>query len=287
MILVANIIIIDDDYATEILAENLRYRGHDVRRIPTAQDALSSLESIASAHLLILDIIMPPPSSYLHGQVSGGRSTGMSIYREVRSLNAELPVLVFSATQDRDLVDTLYDDKHTEFLSKWGASSMKEVVATVHTFLGICPTSMLPTVFIVHGHDDRTKLELKNYLQNVLRLPEPIILHEQPDHGRTLIEKLEDYAGCSDLALVVLTPDDKMATPDGTNADKRCARQNVIFEMGYFLGVLGRKSGRVILLHKGPLDMPSDLSGVIYVDISNGIEAAGEHLRKELQHVLQ
>ena len=62
-------------------------------------------------------------------------------------------------------------------------------------------------------------------------------------------------------------------------------RQNVIFEMGFFLAHLGRKSGRVILLHKGPIDLPSDISGVVYVDISHGIEAAGEAIRREVQNV--
>lgn len=57
---------------------------------------------------------------------------------------------------------------------------------------------------------------------------------------------------------------------------KRRARQNVIFELGFFLGVLGRESGRVILLYVNPLELPSDLSGLIYIDVTNGIESAGK-----------
>ena len=66
---------------------------------------------------------------------------------------------------------------------------------------------------------------------------------------------------------------------------KRRARQNVIFEMGYFLAMLGRKSGRIFLLHQGALELPSDLSGVIYIDITNGIESAGELIRKGIENV--
>ncbi len=77
-----------------------------------------------------------------------------------------------------------------------------------------------------------------------------------------------------------------MAKGEETDDEKHRARQNVILELGYFLGVLGRETGRVVLLYKGPLDVPSDLSGVVYIDISNGIEAAGEKIRKELKDVL-
>jgi predicted nucleotide-binding protein len=151
--------------------------------------------------------------------------------------------------------------------------------------LGISPEKHRPRAFIVHGHDTTERLALKNYLQNVLGFEEPIILHEQPNLGRTVIEKLEAYTRETDIAFVLLTPDDKMFAGNGSNDAKRRARQNVVFELGYFLGVFGRLTGRVLLLHKGPLDLPSDLAGVIYVDITNGVESAGESIRKELAHV--
>lgn len=98
-----------------------------------------------------------------------------------------------------------------------------------------------------------------------------------------VIEKFEDYAAMSALVFVLLTPDDTVAKGDEPDDSKRRARQNVIFEMGYFLGTLGRKSGRVILLYRGPLDLPSDISGITYIDISEGIEAAGEKIRREVK----
>ncbi len=141
--------------------------------------------------------------------------------------------------------------------------------------------------FIVHGHDEATKLALKNYLQNVLMLGEPVILHEQPNGGRTIIEKFEDYAGMASMVFVLLTPDDLGADSEAPNDTKRRARQNVIFELGYFLGTLGRESGRVCLLYKRPLELPSDIAGLIYIDITNGIEAAGELIRREVKHATE
>ena len=137
--------------------------------------------------------------------------------------------------------------------------------------------------FIVHGHDDTSKLWLKDYLQNTLQLPEPIILHQQPKMGRSVIEKFEELSEKVDVAFILLTPDDMGGLVE--EEQKKRARQNVIFELGFFVGKFGRKSGRVILLYKGNLDMPSDLAGVFYINISNGIEAAGEEIRRELNEL--
>jgi predicted nucleotide-binding protein len=135
--------------------------------------------------------------------------------------------------------------------------------------------------FIVHGHDTKSKLSLKDYLQNTLSFPEPVILHQQPNKGRTVIEKFEDCSGAIDVAFILLTPDDVGGASEGEQKER--ARQNVIFELGFFVGKYGRKSGRIILLHKGDLEIPSDLAGVVYINISNGIESAGEEIRRELQ----
>jgi predicted nucleotide-binding protein len=131
--------------------------------------------------------------------------------------------------------------------------------------------------FIVHGHDNETKLELKNFLQNKLKFNEPIILDEQPSKGMTIIEKFEEFSDKASYVFVLLTPDDNMN--DGTFQ----ARQNVMFELGYFVGKFGRKSDKIFILHKGKTNIPSDLLGVIYIDISNGIESAGEKIRKEIE----
>lgn len=134
--------------------------------------------------------------------------------------------------------------------------------------------------FIVHGHDSEVKLALKNYLQNTLKMEEPIILAEKASKGLTIMEKFEKYSQECNLVFVLLTPDDKYS-----NTENYRARQNVIFEMGYFLGKLGRDSGRVILLYKGNLDLPNDISGLVYINIDNGIEAAGEEIRREINDI--
>lgn len=124
-------------------------------------------------------------------------------------------------------------------------------------------------IFVVHGHDDALKHEVARLLTQ-LDL-EPVILHEQPNKGRTIIEKFEDYADVS-FAVVLLTPDDiAYGVGKETSTARPRARQNVVLELGFFLGRLDRH--RVAALYKtdpaGELDLPSDYSGVIYIPVDD------------------
>jgi predicted nucleotide-binding protein len=280
-----NIFIVDDDLAMEVLAENLRYRGHKAERIPSAQMALDRIEDLTAAHLLILDVIMPWPDSCPVGGIRGALTAGMEVLVEVRKRRVDLPMIVYSGTQDSAVKLAVRSTPNCTFVSKWDGSTLREIVDLIDQTIGLVSKPSPPPPFIVHGRDEAAKLSLKNFLQNSLHLPEPVILHERPSIGRTIIEKFEDYASTSQLVFVLLTPDDIVASVGDPDDAKRRARQNVIFEMGFFLGALGRSSGRVILLYRPPLDLPSDIAGVVYIDISQGIEAAGEDIRKELEHV--
>ena len=115
-------------------------------------------------------------------------------------------------------------------------------------------------VFIVHGHDG----ELKQAVARIIEKQgiEAIILSEKANKGRTIIEKFEDYSDVGG-AICLFTADDcgraKKDTTDNTRA-----RQNVVLETGYFMGKLGRD--HVVLLADKGVEMPSDLSGVVYTD---------------------
>ena len=120
-------------------------------------------------------------------------------------------------------------------------------------------------IFIVHGHDEESKLAVARCIERLSLVP--IILHEQPNQGRTIIEKFEDYAGVS-FAIILLTPDDVGASKINIKKLSPRARQNVILELGFFIGKLGRN--KVCALHKGDLELPSDISGVIWEPLDEG-----------------
>jgi len=118
-------------------------------------------------------------------------------------------------------------------------------------------------VFVVHGHDKEAKEGTARFLER-LGL-QPIVLHEQPSSGRTVIEKFESYSGDIAFAVVLLTPDDVGAVETAAKDLRPRARQNVIMELGFFIGRLGRV--RVCALHKGGVELPSDYQGVLYIEM--------------------
>jgi predicted nucleotide-binding protein len=120
-------------------------------------------------------------------------------------------------------------------------------------------------VFVVHGHDEGAREGVARFLEKVGLIA--IILSEQPNRGRTIIEKFVDCAREVGFAVVLLTPDD-LGAAAMDEAQKARARQNVIFELGYFVGSLRR--GRACLLRKGEVEIPSDLYGVVYTTMDSG-----------------
>ena len=109
-------------------------------------------------------------------------------------------------------------------------------------------------IFIVHGHDGYTKLQVAEFVERITG-ERPAILHEQADSGRTVIEKFEEHASEAGFAIVLLTADDEGKAKGATQLNLR-ARQNVVLEFGYFMAKLGR--GRVVALHEAGVELPSD-----------------------------
>lgn len=120
--------------------------------------------------------------------------------------------------------------------------------------------NMSNKVFIVHGHDNEAKQEMARTLEKAGF--EAIILHEQPDGGRTIIEKIERYTDVAFAVVLYTECDLGRAKEDDVQCEKYRARQNVVFEHGYLIGKLGRSS--VCALVKGNVETPGDISGVVY-----------------------
>jgi predicted nucleotide-binding protein len=149
------------------------------------------------------------------------------------------------------------------------------------------PTSMASTVqpspdapiFIVHGSDT---LRAESVARTVTQVTgrQTIILREQASLGQTLIEKFEQHAARASYAIIVLTPDDEGGRKGQHSRNPR-GRQNVILEMGYFYGVLGR-SRVSILLYPG-VERPSDMDGLVYINFDDD-GAWKSQLFRELAH---
>ena len=119
-------------------------------------------------------------------------------------------------------------------------------------------------VFIVHGHDDAAKESVARFLEK--QGLTAIILHEQANSGRTIIEKLAHYTDVG-YAIVLYTPCDKGGENNTEAVLNPRARQNVVFEHGFLIGKLGRYRVCALMkeLDKGKIEDPGDISGVVYI----------------------
>lgn len=125
-------------------------------------------------------------------------------------------------------------------------------------------------IFIVHGHDGEMKEKVARIIEKLNF--EPIILSEQPNCGKTIIEKIESYSDVR-FAIVIYSPDDSMS--DG----ELRGRQNVVFEHGLFIGKLGRQN--VMCIRDKSVVLPGDIDGIVYAH-SNELQ---KEIIKELKSV--
>lgn len=143
------------------------------------------------------------------------------------------------------------------------------------------PSTANKKVFLVHGQDEEAKAIVARFISSCEL--DPIILHEQPNGGRTIIEKFEKEADVG-FAVILMTADDVGGRRRGNGLEsddlKLRARQNVVLELGYFAGRLGRE--RVAALKKGDIEMPSDVAGVVWTPMDTA-DAWKMSLARELK----
>jgi predicted nucleotide-binding protein len=132
-------------------------------------------------------------------------------------------------------------------------------------------------IFIVHGHDEKARLQLSKILKDDLDF-EPVVLQEEPNVSlETIIAKFERLAKDCSAAIILFTPDDE------ANGKLR-ARQNVILELGYFLGKFqDQPNRRIIIIKTGDIEIPSDISGVLYLEYFKNMKEIFYDLKKQFE----
>jgi len=148
------------------------------------------------------------------------------------------------------------------------------------------PSALSRKVFVVHGRDEKLKNQVEIFLGEIGL--EPIVLHRKADEGMTVIEKFEKHSDVG-YAFILLTPDDVAyptsddAKPDHDRKKENRARQNVLFEFGYFVAKLGRN--RTCCIYKEGVTIPTDLSGLVYKQVGSSVEEAAFSILKDLKAV--
>ncbi len=185
-------------------------------------------------------------------------------------------------TSIEDVVDNLVDCKKRSILLLNSAITSLEEQIEEHDesdadlqILDDLSAEINDEIFLIHGHDIAARESLARFIEIIGF--NPVILHEQPNKGQTIIEKFEQNSNVG-FAIALLSPDDQIASEHGDHLYR--ARQNVILELGYFIGRLGRN--RVCALKIDNVELPSDILGVVWTDF-DGAGAWKTSLARELK----
>ncbi len=170
------------------------------------------------------------------------------------------PLVITSFTDNNDYAESCKDGMQTTKAYLESCLSDFDGEGNDTMINNSCKSSDFSKVFIVHGHDG----ELKEAVARIVEKQglKAVILREQISSSNTIIEKIEKYGNVSG-AICLFTADD--TAKDGNGGEERYrARQNVVFEAGYFMGKLGRD--RVVIIAEDGVELPGDLNGVVYTN---------------------
>jgi predicted nucleotide-binding protein len=220
--------------------------------------------------------------------IIGGKGTADVLQKAMLAHKPVFPIPVAggaAATEWERLKRAKYCNRRAgdlDFLADRSLSPEALADTVAHECAGLLksqPTNYSRRIFVVHGRDGALKSEVARFLER-LNL-EPVILHEQPDKGATIFDKLLTELSDVGYAFVLISPDDRGSLAEEKKTQPR-ARQNVVFEHGLLVGRLGSK--RVCAVVKGAVEVPSDLQGVVYKHIPHGgsIDAIAIELVREL-----
>lgn len=268
----------DDVYSSMTYVDELRDKGFDVTVAEGADEAIQ-LTSSGGFDLMVTDLRMLPGARFSEMETAGGQRTGLALARYVRRQNPQLPILLLTLALDQEVRLWCTPANRAEYLRK--QTTLPSQLAS-RVLRSLRDHRHKPNVFIVHGHNHTLLRELKDYVQNTLGLGEARVLMQKPSGITALLEKFRSHAAEIDIAFVLLTPDDSAAAKSKPSLRSTRARQNVILELGYFLSEARHSDCQVLLLNAGVDELPSDIAGLVPIDVSAGIAAAGEHIRVEL-----
>ncbi len=261
------VLIVDDEALTAMLmADVVVDIGHESVSASTVADGKRLIEEQDFDY-------------YLFDVNIGGQISIDTLWRATRKKFPTVPIIFYSGYAASDLKGFVGSDANTHFLLKPVAP--EEFQRLVRSFeFGLKSLN----IFIVHGRDHEALGQMEVFLRDRLGHDKPHILARSFGANATFIEKLEQAKDSADACLVLITPDD-VNVPAPRARTKRM-RQNVLFELGFFMGAFGRKSGRVIVFTIGDVEIPSDLAGVDFVRVTDGFAAITDDIVDEIRRRL-
>lgn len=265
------ILLVDDyDLYRDPVEKRLRLEKYDVVTAGTADEARSILEGPQPVDLAILDLRLNDEDP----QDVSGLELALGPARDI----PHIVVTMHDETAMREIFQVLANRGYSrtpDMVMKYGANE------GLNRLLSLVREKLVPPVFIAHGHSD-VRLTVRERVKRVGL--HPVTLAEEPIGGQTVIEQLEKEAGRAHYAVVVITGDDRGGPRDApVKRLKPRGRENVIFELGFFVAALGRR--RVLALVEPGVEILSNFLGVRYIELDSRGEWK-DRLEEELQRAL-
>lgn len=211
------------------------------------------------------------------GGAGGTYIEGLATQR-LSSHKIYIPIPCFGGSSEK-LAISLVENGRTDLeplFTPWSEHTLSMV-------LQIAGLSDIPRILLIHGRSPDVTV-LKEWMQRQLDVKNIVQMAHREYDGRTLAEKFEQVAAKVDAAIAVVTPDDRGGLVDSPPETYQArARQNVWLEVGWFWGRLGR--GKILVLHRGGIEWPSDLLGLEAFDYTKEPQERGDQLREFVKRI--
>lgn len=253
----------------EINSKNSQYMI-ECRCVCHQRAFIAELHSSAEYDLIIIDIcirdsIEQEVYDFLRMDI-GAEFCGIDLYQEIKHNCPNARIFAMSNLPVEHIRIAFNYSPDVDCFYKGGVNPADEIARCVKAYFDTNMQRIRNNVFLVYGHNESMRTSVDNFLTS-LRL-HVIDLYQDSKSGiKNVYDALESCGGLADCAIILLSGDDIAYNKEDLKSYR--ARQNVIFEMGLFAGLLGR--GKVIVLHeeKKAFEFPSDINGIFYIQFSN------------------
>jgi CheY-like chemotaxis protein len=275
------ILLVEDNVHAAIgIKRNLNLYGrYEVLYAKNVQQALDYAGQHRTIRMVVTDIMLTDYAPFTSDDVQDGQVAGLLLIWELEKLLPAAKIIAMSTVSDQKITEAL--KPHRSVIYAGDYLNWREIQRQIDYTLK--DERWIPELFIVHGHDDNLLNQLIVFINNSLNFGQAIVLKDVEKRGGTIIEVLEKYVTSADIVFVLLSEDDS----GYGSAEGHRARQNVVFEAGFCMGMKRRQSGRVVMLCKGKPEIWSDIHGLYLIDVTQGIAAAGEEIRREVKWLLE
>lgn len=232
----------------------------------TPSECLNFIQNI-EYEIIILDTCISADSprignySDLLRSSAGVEYYGPELYKQIVVHNSFAKVFVLSNLETKES-RTIYDNASIDYFNK-SQTKVSKIAQHIKNYFDTGKNRILNNVFVVYGHNHDMRTSIESYIKSI-GLNSIDLFNQSLGGIQSVFDALDECADSAECAIVLLSADDIVLDKDNLQMLYR-ARQNVIFEMGLFLGHLGKNKVIVIYEEHKKFEFPSDISGVFYI----------------------